>query len=97
MPTRNVVLTAHHESLIEALVGTGRYQNASEVLREGLRLIEEREAREAAKLKALQEMAHVGFSDLDQGRYRDLQDDELEDFIAGLGRHAGHRVRAAGQ
>jgi len=97
MPTRNVVLTAHHENLIEALVGTGRYQNASEVLREGLRLIEEREACEAAKLKALQEMAYVGFSDLDQGRYRDLQDDELEDFIAGLGRHAGHRVRAAGQ
>ena len=42
-------------------------------------------------------MAHVGFSDLDQGRYRDLQDDELEDFIAGLGRRAGHRVRAAAQ
>jgi antitoxin ParD1/3/4 len=26
MPTRNVVLTAHHESVIEALVKSGRYQ-----------------------------------------------------------------------
>lgn len=97
MPTRNVVLTAHQESLIEALVGTGRYQNASEVPREGLRLIEQREAREAAKLRALQEAAQAGFADLDQGRYRDLQDNELEDFVADLGRHAGHRVYAAGR
>ena len=97
MPTRNVVLTAHHESVIEALDSSGRYQNASEVLREGLRLIEEREAREAAKLEALQAAAHLGFTDLDQGRYRDLQDDELEGVVAGLGRHASDRVRAAGQ
>jgi antitoxin ParD1/3/4 len=44
MPTRNVVMTEHHESVIEALVSSGRYQNASEVLREGLRLVEAREA-----------------------------------------------------
>lgn len=97
MPTRNVVLTAHHESVIEGLVSSGRYQNASEVLREGLRLIEEREAREAAKLEALKAAAHLGFADLDQGRYRDLQDDELEGFVAGLGRRSSDRARAAGQ
>src|SRR5688572_25175254 len=43
MPTRNVVLSAHQQQLVETLVQSGRYQNASEVLREGLRLIEERE------------------------------------------------------
>ena len=41
MPTRNVVLTDHQAHLVEKLVSTGRYQNASEVLREGLRLIED--------------------------------------------------------
>jgi antitoxin ParD1/3/4 len=96
VPTRNVVLTAHHESLIEALVSTGRYQNASEVLREGLRLVEAREVHDAAKLKALQALAETGFTDLDQGRHHDLQDDELEDFIAGLGRVARQPVGAAG-
>ena len=43
MPTRNVVLSEHQQQLVETLVQSGRYQNASEVLREGLRLIEARE------------------------------------------------------
>lgn len=93
MPTRNVVLTEHHEKVIAELVGSGRYQNASEVLREGLRLIEERDAREAARLKALQEAARIGFADLDEGRYREVAEDGLEACIRGLGRRAGQRVR----
>ena len=52
MSTRNVVLTDRQESLIDALVGSGRYQNASEVMREGLRLIEQREAEDAARLES---------------------------------------------
>lgn len=43
MPTRNVVLTDHQSALIDRLVKSGRYQNASEAMREGLRLVEERE------------------------------------------------------
>ena len=42
MPTRNVVLTDHQTNLVEELVASGRYQNASEGLREGLRLVEQR-------------------------------------------------------
>ena len=38
MPTRNVALTEHHQKVIADLVGSGRYLNASEVMREGLRL-----------------------------------------------------------
>jgi len=59
------------------LVSSGRYQNASEVLREGLRLVEQREALEAAKLKALQAGAEIGFGDLDQGRCHDIPDIDL--------------------
>lgn len=82
MPTRNVVLTTHHEEVIDRLVKSGRYQNASEVLREGLRMIEQREEKEAAKLKALREAANVGFADLDEGRYLDFASvDELEDHL----------------
>ena len=47
MPTRNVVLTNHQAVLVEQLVTSGRYQNASEVLREGLRLLEQSEAEDA--------------------------------------------------
>ena len=53
MPTRNVVLTDHQTALIERLVEAGRYQNASEVLREGLRLLEQRDAEDRARLSAL--------------------------------------------
>ncbi|PTW44032.1 type II toxin-antitoxin system ParD family antitoxin [Rhodovulum kholense] len=44
MATRNVVLTDEQDSFIAALVAAGRYQNASEALRAGLRLLETEEA-----------------------------------------------------
>ena len=53
MPTRNVVLTDQQVELVEKLVHSGRYQNASEVLRDGLRLLQRRELEETAKLEAI--------------------------------------------
>ncbi len=81
MPTRNVVLTDHQAHLVEELVSTGRYQNASEVLREGLRLIEAREAQDTARLYALRQAAHVGIDDIGAGRFRSF------DSPASLGHH----------
>jgi len=79
MPTRNVVLTDRHQALIEMLVGDGRYQNASEVLRDGLRLIEAREADRAARTHALRDAAREGFGAVDRGEYLDFQSvDDLE-------------------
>ena len=43
MVTRNVVLTDTQSSMVDQLVLTGRYQNASEALRAGLRLLEREE------------------------------------------------------
>lgn len=76
MPTRNVVLTDYQAELVEQLVASGRYQNASEVLREGLRLIETREAEDKAKLKALRDSARVGIADIDAGRFRSFDSAE---------------------
>jgi antitoxin ParD1/3/4 len=88
MPTRNVVLTEHHEKVIERLVKSGRYENASDVMREGIRLIEQRENLEAARLAALQQASQQGFSDLEQGRFVDVSADGLDDFVRSLGQHA---------
>jgi antitoxin ParD1/3/4 len=74
MPTRNVVLTDRQETLIEALVQSGRYQNASEVMREGLRLVEDREVEEATKLAALRAAAQVGIAALDRGDFKEFAD-----------------------
>ncbi len=68
MPTRNIVLTEHQSSLVDHLVSSGRYQNASEVLREGLRLVEQREAENASRLQALREAIQVGIDDIEVGR-----------------------------
>ena len=70
MPTRNVVLTDEQTRLIERLVASGRYQNASEVLRDGLRLLDRREQEEAARLDALRNAADLGIEDIEAGRYR---------------------------
>jgi antitoxin ParD1/3/4 len=73
MPTRNVVLTEHQADLVERLVASGRYQNASEVLREGLRLVEVREAEDKARLKALRDAARIGIADIEAGRFRTFE------------------------
>lgn len=67
MPTRNVVLSEPQANLVRELVESGRYQNASEVLRAGLRLLEDHEA-------ALQEVRAgllEGLSQADDGRTLD--------------------------
>lgn len=93
MPTRNVVLSDRQQQLVETLVQSGRYQNASEVLREGLRLIEERERLEGAKMKALKQAARHGWADVSAGRYADVADDQLEDFVGELGRRAAQPAK----
>lgn len=67
MPTRNVVLTKQQATLVENLVRSGRYQNASEVLRDGLRLLERREAEERAKLAAIRNALDEAEAAIDAG------------------------------
>ncbi|KMS60579.1 type II toxin-antitoxin system ParD family antitoxin [Sphingobium baderi] len=94
MPTRNVVLTDHQAELVDTLVRTGRYQNASEVLREGLRLVEQHAAEDAARLEALKKAAETGWNDIAAGRYTDVADEGLDDFIGALGEQAADRLHA---
>lgn len=63
------------EEFVEALVKSGRYGSKSEVLREGVRLVQEREFRVAKFEKDVQE----GIDAADRGELYDLDDvfDEL--------------------
>lgn len=88
MPTRNVVLTAHQEQLINNLVKSGRYQNASEVMREGLRLLEQRVAEDAAKIEAVRQATAIGIADLQQGRFSQVREENLQHYLDELGREA---------
>jgi antitoxin ParD1/3/4 len=83
MPTRNVVLTDQQAVMIERLVHSGRYQNASEVLRDGLRLVQQRDAEDKARVAALRQAARVGMADFTAGRYRSFADGlVLRDHLA---------------
>jgi antitoxin ParD1/3/4 len=56
------------ETVVSQLVKTGRYNSRSEILREGVRLVQEREAR----LAALDAAIARGIADADAGRVHDL-------------------------
>jgi antitoxin ParD1/3/4 len=82
MPTRNVNLTEHFDRFIQAGVTSGRFSNASEVVREGLRLLEQREQEDKAKLEWLRAAAKEGFDAADGGDYVTLNSEEdLDDFL----------------
>jgi antitoxin ParD1/3/4 len=85
MPTRNVVLTDHQAHFVEQLVTSGRYQNASEVLREGLRLVERRESEDEMRLSALRDAAKIGIADIEAGNFRSFDSaDMLSQHLATL-------------
>ena len=87
MPTRNINLTSHFDQFVEQQVNGGKYKNASEVLRAGLRLLEERTQQEAQKIDLLRNLAKQAFDQLDQGRGLEFStDDELAQYVAKIGK-----------
>ncbi len=82
MPTRNINLTDHLDRFIEESITDGQYGNASEVVREGLRLLEQRKREDRAKLEWLRGAVQEGINSIDRGDYVTLQSDrEIGDFI----------------
>jgi antitoxin ParD1/3/4 len=66
MPS-SYTLGSHFESFVQAQLASGRYNNASEVLRDALRLMEDRER----KLAALDTAIERGMADISAGRVTD--------------------------
>lgn len=66
----NVSLTPALESFVDRKVKTGMYQTASEVIREALRLLSDRDA----QLDQLRREIRAGFADVDAGRYSEYDD-----------------------
>jgi antitoxin ParD1/3/4 len=93
MPTRNVNLTEHFDRFIETGVTSGRFSNASEVVREGLRLLEQREQEDKAKLKWLRAAAKEGFDSIDRGEGIEFETmDDLEAYVHQIGQEVSSEV-----
>lgn len=78
----NVSLTPELEQLVHEKVQSGRYLSASEVVREALRLLEERDRLREVRLEALREKIAVGIEQGDKGEvidgeevFRELRED----------------------
>jgi antitoxin ParD1/3/4 len=81
----NVSIGERWEGFVERIVRSGRYGSASEVVREGLRLVEEREAKLAALRETIDASIAAG---------GEVSDDELDAAIAAKAmelRARGHR------
>ena len=85
MPTRNVVLTDHQEEFIGECVESGRYKNASEVMREGLRLVQERSEERALRLEALQKALEEADASVAKGEVYDYTPNLLNEIDAEAG------------
>jgi antitoxin ParD1/3/4 len=61
---------------VEQLVESGKYQNASEVLREGLRLVERRESEDRLRLSMLRKAIARGLDDIEAGNFTSFDTEE---------------------
>jgi len=86
MPARNVSLTEHFAEFVERNVETGRFQNASEVVREGLRLLEQQQREDELKLEALRQAIAQAQAEVAEGRAIRIEHSEIGAYLSGLGR-----------
>ena len=68
----NISLTPQLESYVRQKVADGMYGSASEVIREALRLLEERDALKDIKMEALRRDIQLGNDELDKGEGKPL-------------------------
>jgi antitoxin ParD1/3/4 len=84
VPTRNVSLTAEQDAFVERVVKAGEYQNASEAIRDALRVLQQKRREDALKLKALHARIKAGLDALEQGDCSEVAEAELGDYLEGL-------------
>lgn len=75
----NVSLTPELETIVTKKVKSGLYNSASEVVREGLRLLQQRDEIRELKLEGLRKEIQKGIDDLEAGRFSD-GDEVMSEF-----------------
>ena len=92
MPTRNISLTPEQDAFIEDVIKSGEYQNASEAVRDALRVLRRR-PEDVLKLRALRLQIKAGREAIDHGDFTDVDGAELDVFFEELMSPAGKSSR----
>lgn len=71
MPTMNVSLPKALAEFVEKEVASGNYSTASEVVRDGLRMLREERAVYEEKLAILRREIQIGLDEVNAGKYSD--------------------------
>ena len=74
----NISLTPELEQFIQAKLDSGMYHSANEIIREGLRLLKERDMLQEMKLAALREEILKGVRQADQEMFSDLSIEDIK-------------------
>ena len=78
MPTRNINLTADQDAFVEDVVRSGRYQNASEAIRDAVRGLQQRLKEDELKLDVLRGHVKAGLDALERGDFVEADDADLD-------------------
>ena len=81
MPTRNISLTPEQDAFIDEVVDAGEYQNASEAVREALRVLQQRRREDALKLEALRAQLRAGTDALAHGDFIEVHEGQIERYL----------------
>ena len=82
----NISLTPELERLVQEKVASGLYNSASEVIRESLRLLHERDRIREIRLEELRKEIQKGVSQLERGEYEVYETDELKTLVSEIQR-----------
>ena len=93
MPTRNISLTPEQDAFVAKVVEAGEYQNASEAIRDALRVLQQRRKEASLRLKALRAQIKVGIDAIERGDFAEVDDADLEGYLERLRASAVKRVR----
>lgn len=78
MPTRNVDLTEEQDAFVEEVVRAGKYQDASDAMRDAVRGLQHRIAADQLKLDLLRVQVEAGGDAISGGLFMDLDDADLD-------------------
>lgn len=84
----NISLTPELEQLVNDKVRTGMYQTASEFIREGLRLLKERDL----QVEALRRDIRAGFEAVEKGSYTDFEATDVKRLAERVKRRGRKRL-----